>query len=235
MDATKQCARGRYRRNRKWDRKDLQVFGELRKGIPAPLNAIFELASLTKPVVATLTLMLVDAAYGILTNRSPKYWIDPDLIDDPRHQQLTTRIVLSHQTGFPNWRRCNPENKLAFEIDPGTKYQYSGEGFEYLRNALEHHLEKSLDQIGQSVLLTPLGMQDTRFFWDATLQDALFATPHDEHGKPVEEGRQSITNYQGVWFGFSLDNSGGFAKFAIHVLEKARESQGVFADMVKRR
>ena len=214
--------------------KDLQVFGELRKGVPAPLNTIFTLASLTKPVVATLTLMLVDAGLWDLDEPLSKYWIDPDLIDDPRHQQLTTRIVLSHQTGFPNWRRYNPENKLAFEFDPGTKYQYSGEGFEYLRDALEHHFEKSLDQIGQSVLLTPLGMQDTRFFWDATLQDALFATPHDEHGKPVEEGRsvyQRTTKAYGS--DLVLTTVADFAKFAVHVLEKARLSQGVFADMVK--
>ena len=169
--------------------KDLQVFGELRKGIPAPLNTIFEMASLTKPVVATLTLMLVDEGLWDLDEPLSKYWIDPDLIDDPRHQQLTTRIVLSHQTGFLNWRRYNPTNKLTFEFDPGTKYQYSGEGFEYLKHALELRFEKPLEQIAQSVLLTPLGMQDTHFFWDATLPDALFATPHDEQGKPVEEGR----------------------------------------------
>jgi hypothetical protein len=27
--------------------------------------------------------------------------------------------------------------KLNFQFEPGTKYQYSGEGFEYLRKALE--------------------------------------------------------------------------------------------------
>ena len=214
--------------------KDQQVFGELRKGIPAPLNAIFTLASLTKPVVATLTLMLVDDGLWDIDEPLSNYWIDPDLVDDPRHQQLTTRIVLSHQTGFPNWRRNNPDKKLAFEFDPGTKYQYSGEGFEYLKAALEHHFEKSLDQMGQSVLLTPLGMWDTRFFWDATLHDALFATPHDEHGKPVEEGRsvyQRITRAYGS--DLVLSTVADFGKFAVHVLEKARESRGVFAEMVK--
>ena len=214
--------------------KDLQVFGELRKGIPAPLNTIFEMASLTKPVVAMLTLMLVDDGRWNLDEPLSKYWIDPDLIDDPRHQQLTTRIVLSHQTGFPNWRRYNPTNKLTFEFDPGTKHQYSGEGFEYLKHALEHRFEKPLEQIAQSVLLTPLGMQDTRFFWDATLKDSLFATPHDEHGKPVEDGRscyQRTSEARGSdWL---LSTVADYGKFGIHVLEKARESRGVFAEMVR--
>jgi CubicO group peptidase (beta-lactamase class C family) len=125
--------------------KDLQVFGELPKRIPAPLNTIFEVASLTKPIVAMMTLKLVDDGLWDLDEPLARDWIDPDLIDDPRHQQLTTRLVLSHQTGFPNWRRFNPTNKLAFEFDPGTKYQYSGEGFEYLKNALERRFDKPLE------------------------------------------------------------------------------------------
>ena len=212
--------------------KDLQVFGELRKGIPAPLNTIFEMASLTKPVVATLTLMLVDEGLWDLDEPLSKYWIDPDLIDDPRHQQLTTRIVLSHQTGFLNWRRYNPTNKLTFEFDPGTKYQYSGEGFEYLRHALELRFEKPLEQIAQSVLLTPLGMQDTHFFWDAMLQDSLFATPHDEQGEPVEEERsfyQRTSEARGSdWL---LTTVADYGTFGIYALEKAREVRGVFAEM----
>ena len=37
-----------------------KVFGELKKGTPAPPNTIFQVASLTKPVVEILTLQLVD-------------------------------------------------------------------------------------------------------------------------------------------------------------------------------
>src|SRR5579871_5160564 len=38
--------------------KETKVFGELRKGIPAPADTLFEMASLTKPIVAMLTLRL---------------------------------------------------------------------------------------------------------------------------------------------------------------------------------
>lgn len=68
---------------------------------------------------------------------------DPDIADNPYVKKLTTRIILSHQTGFPNWRGNNADGKLTFEFEPGTKYQYSGEGYEYLRKALEKKFKKS--------------------------------------------------------------------------------------------
>ena len=40
--------------------KYLEVFGELQKGIPATDNSIFDIASMTKPVVTILTLKLVE-------------------------------------------------------------------------------------------------------------------------------------------------------------------------------
>src|SRR5580698_3024548 len=41
--------------------KWLKTFGELQKGYPAPGNTLFNIASQTKPVVAMLTLKLVQA------------------------------------------------------------------------------------------------------------------------------------------------------------------------------
>src|ERR1700752_1800289 len=39
--------------------KYIKVFGELKKGTPAPANTIFQVASLTKPIVEILTLQMV--------------------------------------------------------------------------------------------------------------------------------------------------------------------------------
>src|SRR5476651_2544522 len=91
--------------------KETAVFGELSKGIPARRGSLFNVASLTKPVVALTALKLIDAGQWKLDEPLASEWIDPDLAADPRSQKLTPRIVLSHQTGFPNWRR---KEKLAF-------------------------------------------------------------------------------------------------------------------------
>ena len=120
--------------------KYAKVFGELKKGVPSkevsPSSTIFQVASLTKPIVEVLTLQLVTAGEWELDEPLAKYWIDPDVQNDPRHKKLTTRHVLTHQSGFPNWRSMNASKKLEFLSDPGTKVNYSGEGLEYLRHAL---------------------------------------------------------------------------------------------------
>src|SRR5215212_160699 len=147
--------------------KRIEVFGELRKNEPAPFNAIFNVASLTKPIVAMLALKLASAGKWNLDEPLDSYWIDPDIKDDPRHKKLTTRLVLSHQTGFPNWRLLTKSKKLEFGFEPGTKYQYSGEGFEYLRKALERKFKRPLEELASDLVFKPLQMRDTRFVWDA--------------------------------------------------------------------
>ena len=85
---------------------------KLKKGIAAPENTIFNIASMTKPVVAMLTLKLVESGQWNLDEPLWDYWVDPDVADDPRLAKLTTRYVLSHQTGFPNWRWDKESKKI---------------------------------------------------------------------------------------------------------------------------
>jgi CubicO group peptidase (beta-lactamase class C family) len=108
--------------------KWVKVFGNLQQGHPASNNTLFNIASQTKPVVALLTLKLVQSGEWNLDEPLAHYWIDPDIAHDPYLMKLTTRLVLSHQTGFPNWRSDNAPGKLRFNFEPGTKFGYSGEG-----------------------------------------------------------------------------------------------------------
>ncbi len=155
--------------------KQVKVFGELKKGVSAPYNTIFNVASLTKPITAIVTLKLVSLGKWDLDEPIYKYWIDPDVANDQNCKSLTTRHILSHQTGFANWRGNNKDGKLHFEFTPGTKYQYSGEGFEYLREALEAKFHKSLNQLASELVFIPLQMTDTKYFWDNRIDSSRFA------------------------------------------------------------
>lgn len=106
--------------------QQVKVFGEIKNGVAAPYNTIFNIASLTKPVTALVALRLVSMGSWKLDEPLYKYWTDPDIADDPRNKKLTTRNILSHQAGFTNWRWMNDDKKLSFQFDPGTRYQYSG-------------------------------------------------------------------------------------------------------------
>jgi len=140
-----------------------------------------------------VTLNLVSSGKWQLDEPVAHYWTDPDIKDDPRSQRLTTRDILTHRTGFPNWRSQLPGGKLAFQFDPGTKYQYSGEGFEYLRQALENKFHRGLDQLADSIIFKPLGMADTRFTWNAA-DDRRFAYPYDADEKLLEITKNTMRN-----------------------------------------
>ncbi len=171
--------------------KQIRVSGEIKKNVPTPYNTCFNVASLTKPVTAMVALRLISLGKWKLDEPLSAYWTDPDIAHDPRHQKLTTRLILSHQTGFPNWRWMNADKKLNFLFDPGTKYQYSGEGFEYLRKALENRFGKTLDQLAQELIFTPLKMNDTNYIWDHNTDESRFAIGYNEKGEPypLEKGK----------------------------------------------
>ncbi|MCB0494118.1 MAG: beta-lactamase family protein [Cyclobacteriaceae bacterium] len=172
----------------------VKVFGDISEGVSAPYNTIFNVASLTKPVTAMVALKLVSSGKWNLDEPLYKYWIDPDIANDPRNKMLTTRLILSHQTGFPNWRRMNEDKKLSFQFDPGTKYQYSGEGLEYLRKALENKFKKSLQQLADELIFQPLKMNDTRYVWNDQIDTKRLALNFDKNGETYETVKSKTPN-----------------------------------------
>jgi CubicO group peptidase (beta-lactamase class C family) len=209
---------------------EVRVYGELVKGTPAPYNAIFNVASLTKPIVTMLTLKLVAEGKWQLDEPLAHYWVDPDLADDPRAQLLTTRHVLGHQTGFANWRWLEPSKKLRFQFDPGVKMQYSGEGFEYLRKALEKKFGKPLEQLTQAYIFDPLGMRDTQHAWDSHTDEARFARWHDA------EGKNAYTDYKTTRVNAAddlLTTIEDYGRFGAWVINGAGLPDALFAQMIK--
>ncbi len=207
---------------------ECKVFGESRKGIPANDSTIFSIASVTKTIVAMITLKLVETKQWDLDEPLANYWTDPDIANDPRLKELTTRHVLSHQSGFPNWRNDTESKKLQFNFEPGSKYQYSGEGFEYLKNALEHKFNKSLECLSDSILFRPLNMKDTRYHWDNKVDESRFAFRYDSEGKEYQERIQ--TNASAA-YGL-LTTVKDYSKFGIDVINRAGLSDHLFNEMI---
>ena len=207
--------------------KYVKVFGELEKGVPAPDNAIFNVASITKTITTMLTLQLVEEGAWDLDEPLSDFWIDPDVADDPLCTKLTTRHILIHQTGFANWRR-ETEGKLKFNFPPGTRYQYSGEGFEYLRHALENKFNRPFEKLTDSLLFKPLGMNNTYQSWDSTMDESAFALWHDhegnKYGMPYKTGVNAAADL--------LTTVEDYCRFGIYVMEGAGLSPNLFNEMV---
>ncbi|MEJ5106337.1 serine hydrolase [Chryseobacterium sp. MYb328] len=210
--------------------KQIKVFGDIQKGIPAPYNTYFNVASLTKPVTAMVALRLVSLGKWKLDESLDAYWIDSDIANDLRHKKLTTRLILSHQTGFPNWRWMNADKKLSFQFDPGTQYQYSGEGFEYLRRALEKKFGKTLDQLARELIFQPLQMNDTNYIWDQNTDESRFAIGYNEEGKPYPTEKNKTANAAD-----DLHTTiGDYGNFMVNVMNGKNLKPEVFQEMIKK-
>jgi len=207
--------------------KSVSVYGELTGGVKALLNAYWNVASLTKPVTAMTVLALVNQKKWDLDEPVSKYWVDPDIKDDPRTAKLTTRILLSHSSGFPNWRFNAPGKKLFFSFEPGTGISYSGEGYEYVRRALESKFHRSLQQLADEELFQPAKMKDTRYGWDEALDSTRFALPHDPAGNRIHNTK-STTIIAADWLITSISD---YTLLGLYTIKGAGLSAQLYTDM----
>ncbi|HEV2370411.1 MAG TPA: GNAT family N-acetyltransferase, partial [Acidimicrobiales bacterium] len=141
---------------------------------PVDDKTVFAAASLTKPVFAAGVMALVDAGVLDLDRPLSEYGTEPDLPDDQRAASITARMVLSHTTGFPNWRDDKP---LFLRWPPGARWGYSGEGYAYLQRVVEHVTGITLDRFLAEAVLGPLGMTQSSLRWE-DVNDPQIAVGH---------------------------------------------------------
>ena len=170
---------------------------EAKTGHPVTEETVFEAASLSKPVFAYGVLKLVEQGKLGLDIPLTTYLPKPYIAGDERLAKITARIVLSHRTGFPNWR--GEDGLLPIYFTPGERFSYSGEGYIYLQRVVEQITGKPLNEYMTEAVFTPLGMSSSSYVWRPDF-DALTATGHDSNGqsvelwKPKEAGAASTLN-----------------------------------------
>ncbi|MBZ4192439.1 serine hydrolase domain-containing protein [Niabella beijingensis] len=151
-------------------------------------SSLFEAASISKPLFAFFVMKMVEK--GLLNLDKPlyQYLPFPELSHDNRYKQVTARMVLSHTTGFPNWRWLDPatgdwssRHKMYMQCNPGT-FSYSGEAYNYLARVVAHInglTLKNLDSLFQREVAGPLSMKYAFFSWNPLM------------------GQNKVTGYQG--------------------------------------
>ena len=159
-------------------------------GEPVTLETTFEAASLSKPVLAYGVLKLVDAGKLDLDKPLSDYLPKPYIEGDPQLNKITARFVLSHRTGFPNWRGSKP---LSIHFTPGARFSYSGEGFVYLGKVVEQITGRPLNDYMTETVFIPLGMTSSSYVWRSDY-DARTATGHNADGDPEEKWKPKDPN-----------------------------------------
>jgi CubicO group peptidase (beta-lactamase class C family) len=141
-------------------------------------TTVFEAASLSKPVFAYAVLKLVDAGKIDLDKPLNEYLPGNYDVDDARLGQITARRVLSHTTGFPNWRLGG---KLKIYFNPGERFSYSGEGMVYLSKVIEHITGEPFNAFMKRTVFVPLSMTSSSYVWEDRY-DKLKTFRHNKRG-----------------------------------------------------
>jgi len=194
-------------------------------GQPVSDNSVFEAASLSKPVFAYAVLKLVDAGKLDLDTPLTKYMPGAYVENDDRLNLITARIVLSHRTGFPNWRP--PGQPLKINFRPGEKFSYSGEGFVYLQKVVEHITGESLDAVMKRLVFDPLQMTSSSYVWQEKY-DALKVFGHSSIGKLGGRNKPDAANAASSLNTTALD----YASFVVAVMNGTGLKRGTIEQML---
>ncbi len=147
-----------------------------------------------------------------------------NLKDDTRYRKITTRMCLSHTTGFPNWRwlsrsgESQPEGEIQIYFDPGTQYGYSGEGIRLLQVVIEKITGKGLEELAREIVFDPLKMDMTSYIWQPRFE-GKYCLGHTLEQKTIPKDTEDEAGAAGSMETTPED----YSKFLEHIL--ALESQ----------
>ncbi|MCE4536956.1 beta-lactamase family protein [Pelomonas sp. P7] len=172
----------------------LKAFGRLDSspGAPAmPVDAVFDLASLTK-VVATTTAIALLCDQGLLKLDEPVVRYLPEFAGVPGHERITVRHLLAHNSGLPSpmllWKHAGSRAelldlvyRLPVQAPPGAEFHYRDENFILLGEIVQRVGGLPLDRFVSTRVFEPLGMAETGFNPPASLLPRIPATEQDEH------------------------------------------------------
>ena len=184
-----------------------EAFGFLDQtsGTPMPKDAIFPIASLTKPMTTVAALMLVEAGRMVLEDPVGRHL--PQLANrkvatesgtEPARRQPTLQDLMRHTAGLTNGTATGSElerqyyeltatdrtpadlierlGRLPLHYQPGTRWDY-GLGFDVVGVIIEKLTSRRLADYQAENLFQPLGMIDTGYFVPPA-KASRFARPH---------------------------------------------------------
>lgn len=190
----------------------------LEKNLPLQPDTVMYGASLTKTAFAYMVLQLASEGRLDLDAPLPKLLPKPlpdyrgeggtnkradfsDLAGDERWRRITPRILLTHSSGFANFRWLEPDKRLRFHFTPGERYAYSAEGMYILQLIVEQGLVLDAGREMQARVFDRLGMPNTSMQWRpdfaANLADGYTMEgrmeSHDERSSVTAAGSMDTT------------------------------------------
>jgi methyl acetate hydrolase len=222
------------------------VFGkaEVERGRPMTAEAIFRIASMTKPVTSVAAMQLYERGRFALDDPAEKYL--PELANlmvfesfdsasgaykvRPAATKVTIRHLFTHTSGLgygftsPTVRDFKPRNGEKYEagpllFDPGTQWVY-GPGVDWVGRLVEKLSGKNLEEYFREQIFTPLGMSDTFYNVPEAKQARLVTVHRRQDGRADAPLTEQANRPQRPATTFS--GSGGLASTASDYIRFAR-------------
>ena len=152
------------------------------KQAPMLNDTLFDLASLTKPIViGTLTMQLVSAGKLLLDAPAQTY------LPAFKQPHITCRHLLTHTSGLPAWKPLyietdSPEDvtehlgSMQLESAPGEKVTYSCLGYILMGKLISTVTGEALGSLAHNTIFKPLGMNRTLYNPPSQMHDNCAAT-----------------------------------------------------------
>ena len=155
---------------------------------PVDPQTIWDLASLTKVVATTTAAMILEEEGRLDLDKPVSYYVFG--LNAPDKASITIRQLLTHKGGLeafaPLFRQFRGREQYLEQINqrplksaPGTRTEYSDWDLILLQLAIEAITGQPLDEFVEQRIFAPLGMTDTGFAPDSSLNSRIAATEVD--------------------------------------------------------
>ena len=145
---------------------------------PMTTDALFWIASMTKPITSTAILMLQDEGKLNVNDPVAKYLPEFAALKTPSGQpaNLTIRQLLTHTSGLADLRAAATAKAKTLrelvaifltepmQFEPGSTWRYTSSGFDVAGLIVEVVSGQPFEDFLQQHLFDPLGMTDTTFY-----------------------------------------------------------------------
>ncbi len=159
---------------------------------PMTVDTIFDLASLTKCVATTTSLMKLFEDGRIRLNDPVATYL-PEFAQNGK-QDITIRELLTHYSGLapdldlkPLWQGREAAFQMAMQqkpmYPPGSRFVYSDINFEVLGFIVEKVSGMPLNDFAAANVFTKLGMTNTRYLPPPDWSQRIAPTEYDEDGR----------------------------------------------------
>ncbi|HMC66923.1 MAG TPA: serine hydrolase domain-containing protein [Gemmataceae bacterium] len=206
-----------------------RLFGRKGPEPNAPLlgkDALFLIASITKPVTVTAVMLLAER--GLLTLEDSAAAYVPKFAANGK-KDVQIRHLMTHTSGLPDMPPNNEQLraahkrlsafidevcKLPLAFPPGTKVSYQSMGIAILAEIVHQVTGVALDEFLRKEIFEPLGMNDTSLGWQKQKKDRIAAVRIS-----AEQAKTDWNWNTPYWLGFGapwgglITSPGDFARF----------------------